>query len=458
MVAGLRDLPALGELLEAPEAQALLETGGHGLTVLVLRETLAVERAARQAGGEPWPAARRFAHARQALDALLAPPLRHVINATGVLLHTNLGRAPLMAEAARAVAASATRYSNLEYDLGRGRRGQRHALVAPLLQLTTGAQAAAVVNNCAAAVLLTLTALAHRKEVIVSRGQLVEIGDAFRMPDVMRLSGARLVEVGTTNRTRLEDYQQAISSRTGAIMKVHSSNFQVVGFTESVTVEALAQLAHEHGLPLVEDLGSGALLDTGPWGLRSEPQVQASLRAGADLVLCSGDKLIGGPQCGLILGSEALVARVIRHPLARAVRVDKMTLAALAATLQAYLLGKAVERVPLWRMVAAPAAELQQRVERWRDALASVPATVEVTAGQATVGGGSLPGEMLDGFVLTVRPHKGSVASCAARLRAGEPAVVGRIEENRLVLDPRTVLPDEDGALIERLQVALGGS
>lgn len=457
MAADLRDLPALGELLEAPEAQALLEAGGHQLAVLVLREALAAERAARQAGGVPWPAARRFAHAREALQELLAPPLRHVINATGVLLHTNLGRAPLMAEAASAVAASATRYSNLEYELERGRRGQRHALVARLLQLTTGAQGAAVVNNCAAAVLLTLAALARGKEVIVSRGQMVEIGDAFRMPDVMRLSGARLVEVGTTNRTRLEDYQQAITARTGAILKVHSSNFQVVGFTESVAVAALAGLAHEHGLPLVEDLGSGALLDTAPWGVRSEPRVQDSLKAGVDLVLCSGDKLIGGPQAGLILGSEALVARVIRHPLARAVRVDKMTLAALAVTLQAYLLGKAVERVPLWRMVAVPAAELRERAERWRAALAHLPAAVEVTPGQSTIGGGSLPGEVLNGFVLTVRPRQGSVAACAAKLRAGQPAVVVRIEENRLVLDPRTVLPDEDGAVVERLQEVLAG-
>lgn len=456
MAADLRDLPAVGELLEAPEAQALVDAGGHHLAVLVLRETLATERAARRAGAPPWPAARRFAHARQALQRVLAPPLRPVINATGVLLHTNLGRAPLMEEAAQAVAASATRYSNLEYDLERGRRGQRHALVAGLLRLTTGAQEAAVVNNCAAAVLLTLAALARGKDVLVSRGQLVEIGDAFRMPDVMRLSGARLVEVGTTNRTRLEDYQEAITPRTGAILKVHSSNFQVVGFTESVTVEALARLAHEHGLPLIEDLGSGALLDTAPWGLRSEPQVQDSLRAGTDLVLCSGDKLLGGPQCGLILGAEALVARVIRYPLARAVRVDKMTLAALAVTLQAYLLGKAVDQVPLWRMVAVPAAELRERAERWRAALAQVPATVEVTPGQSTIGGGSLPGEVLNGFVVTVQPHRGSVAACAARLRAGEPAVVARIEENRLVLDPRTVLPDEDSALIARLQEALG--
>ncbi len=457
MAAELRDLPAVGELLGAPEAQALLAAGGHALAVLVLQRTLARERAARQAGAPPWSAAYRFEQARKELEELLASPLRPVINATGVVLHTNLGRAPLMRAAAQAVADSATRYSNLEYDLERGQRGHRHTLVTRLLQLTTGAPAAAVVNNCAAAVLLALAAVARGKEVIVSRGELVEIGDAFRMPDVMRLSGARLVEVGTTNRTRLQDYEQAITPKTAALLKVHASNFQVVGFTEAVELEALAALAHRHDLPLIEDLGSGALLDTARYGLKPEPRVQQSLRAGADLVLCSGDKLLGGPQCGLILGTAPLVARVIRHPLARAVRVDKMTLAALAATLQAYLRGDAGAQVPIWRMIAARPQDLKARAEQWQAALAGLPAAVEVVEGESTVGGGSLPGEALRGAVLRVRPARGSLTACAARLRAGEPAVVVRIADEGLLLDPRTVLEGEDVTLIECLQLALKG-
>ncbi len=455
MGADLRDLPAVGELLEAPEAEALLRAGGHALAVLVLQQVVADERAARQAGEPAWSPDRRFARARAQLQDLLAPPLRPVINATGVILHTNLGRAPLTPSAARAAAEAAVRYTNLEYDLDRGRRGSRHSLVARLLQLTTGAPGAAVVNNCAAAVLLALAALARGKEVIVSRGQLVEIGDAFRMPDVMRLSGARLVEVGTTNRTRLEDYEGAITAKTGAILKVHASNFQVVGFTESVDAGALAALAHRHGLPLLEDLGSGALLPTDSYDLKPEPRVQESLHAGVDLVLCSGDKLLGGPQCGLILGGAELVARVIRHPLARVVRIDKMTLAALAATLQVYLRGCAAEELPIWRLIAVGADELRARAERWRVSLATAPGKVDVVPGASTVGGGSIPGETLKTWLLRVRPPRGGASMLAARLRAGNPAVVGRIAEDHLLIDPRTVLPDEDGVLLERLRQAL---
>jgi L-seryl-tRNA(Ser) seleniumtransferase len=275
------------------------------------------------------------------------------------------------------------------------------------------------------------------------------------MPDVMRLSGARLVEVGTTNRTRIEDYERAITPRTGALLKVHASNFQVVGFTEGVEVEPLAALAHRHQLPLIEDLGSGALLDTRPYGLKPEPRVQHSLRAGADLVLCSGDKLLGGPQCGLILGTQALVARVIRHPLARVVRVDKMTLSALAATLQVYLRGDATEQIPIWRMLAARGDELRARAEAWAQALPSDDAEGEVMPGESTVGGGSLPGETLPTFVLSVRPRRARVVAVASRLRTGDPPVVARIEANRLLLDPRTVLPSQDRALLAQLRWAL---
>ena len=396
----------------------------------------------------------RWSAIERVIQELRRPRLRPVVNATGVILHTNLGRAPLAVAAAEAAAAIAGRYSTLEFDPQTGRRGRRHDLVADLLRHLSGAEGAAVVNNCAAAVLLMLTALAKGKEVIVARGELVEIGGGFRMPDVMRLSGARMVEVGTTNRTRAEDYAAAITPHTAAIMKVHASNFQVIGFTESVELKDLAAIARQHQLLLLHDLGSGALLETAAYGLAEEPRIQDSLASGADLVACSADKLLGGPQAGLVLGRAALVDRVMKHPLARAVRVDKMTLAALIATLDLYLT-QSLAGLPIWDMLGASAESMAARARAWQSRLRERGAAVDVVAAESTVGGGSLPGERLPTTALAITPRRRGATDLLRRLREHEPPVIGRIVEERVLLDPRTVLPGEDDVIVEAVIAAL---
>jgi len=396
----------------------------------------------------------RWSAIERVIQELRRPRLRPVVNATGVILHTNLGRAPLAVAAAEAAAAIAGRYSTLEFDPQTGRRGRRHDLAADLLRHLSGAEGAAVVNNCAAAVLLMLTALAKGKEVIVARGELVEIGGGFRMPDVMRLSGARMVEVGTTNRTRAEDYAAAITPHTAAIMKVHASNFQVIGFTESVELKDLAAIARQHQLLLLHDLGSGALLETAAYGLAEEPRIQDSLASGADLVACSADKLLGGPQAGLVLGRAALVDRVMKHPLARAVRVDKMTLAALIATLDLYLT-QSLAGLPIWDMLGASAESMAARARAWQNRLRERGAAVDVVAAESTVGGGSLPGERLPTTALAITPRRRGATDLLRRLREHEPPVIGRIVEERVLLDPRTVLPGEDDVIVEAVIAAL---
>jgi L-seryl-tRNA(Ser) seleniumtransferase len=446
----LRALPSVHQLLEEPEAVALLAAHGRPLVRFAVQRILEEERR-RGAIAEPkvrWSAIERV------IQDLRRPRLRPVVNATGVILHTNLGRAPLAAAAAAAAAAIAGRYSTLEFDPQTGRRGRRHDLAGELLRHLSGAEAAAVVNNCAAAVLLMLTALAKGKEVIVARGELVEIGGGFRMPDVMRLSGARMVEVGTTNRTRAEDYAAAITPRTAAIMKVHASNFQVIGFTESVELKDLAGIARQHDLLLLHDLGSGSLLETAAYGLAEEPRIQDSIRAGADLVACSGDKLLGGPQAGLLLGRAALVDRAMKHPLARAVRVDKLTLAALIATLDLYLT-QSPANLPVWDMLGASPESLATRARAWQNRLLEGGAVVEVVAAESTVGGGSLPGERLATTVLALNPGRGGAADLLRRLREHEPPVIGRIVEERVLLDPRTVLPGEDDIVVDAVRAAL---
>ncbi len=439
----LRQLPSVHEVLEQAQARDLIRQHGRPLVLFAVQRAL--EREREQGAASP-PLA-RWASIEAEIRQLRAPPLRPVINATGVILHTNLGRAPLASSAASAAAAIATCYSNLELDLQTGKRGTRHDLVAGALCHLTGAEAAAVVNNCAAATLLMLTALTRGREVVVSRGELVEIGGAFRMPDIMRLSGARMVEVGTTNRTRLEDYEQAIGPRTAALLKVHASNFRVVGFTESADLSALATLAHRRGVLLLHDLGSGALQDTSALGLAAEPQISESLQAGVDLVVCSGDKLLGGPQAGLLLGKSPLVARALKHPLARAVRVDKMTLAALAATLDLYL-SQALPQVPVWEMLRTPLETLAARAARWVRDLAAAGVPSEVRPGTSTVGGGSLPGETLPTSLVALLVTRPRASHLVDRLRAQDPPVIARIQDGRVVLDPRTVFPHEEENLV----------
>jgi L-seryl-tRNA(Ser) seleniumtransferase len=381
-----------------------------------------------------------------------------VINATGVVLHTNLGRAPLGQSALDAIAAISGGYNNLEYTVETGERGSRHIHGETMLNLLTGAEAAMVVNNGAEAILLALSAMAAGKEVVLSRGEMIEIGGSFRVPDIMTQSGCQLVEVGTTNRTHLEDYQKAINPQTGAILKVHTSNYRISGFTAAVSNRELAVLAHNHDIPLVEDLGSGVLIDTAKHGLMHEPTVQEALAAGVDLVTCSGDKLLGGPQAGLILGRADLVARCKRHPLARALRVGKLTLAALQATLTHYLQGEEDKEVPIWRMCSLSSESIGSRAAAMAYSLGSLslPVAIEVMAGKSAVGGGSLPGETLPTMLLAIR-GEGSLSpqSLAKRLRQNVPPVVARVEANSLLLDLRTVAPDEDALALSALQKAL---
>jgi len=451
--AGLRDLPAVDHLLHMPEAGELVAVYGRTLTTDALRAALDEARAAllhdaARPGAVPADAD-LLAAAREGLEATMAASLRPVINATGIIIHTNLGRAPLSDEAIAAVVEVAAGYSTLEYDLGAGRRGSRATHPEPLLRRLTGAAAALTVNNNAAAVLLALTALCHGREVIISRGQLVEIGGGFRVPDVMAQSGARLVEVGTTNRTHLRDYREAITTDTAAILVVHPSNYRIIGFAGEPSLAELAALAHERGLWLLYDQGSGALRDTAAWGLEAEPTVQAGLDAGADVVTFSGDKLLGGPQAGVLVGRADLIDRARRHPLARAVRADKLALAALTATLGRYLTGHEAA-LPVWRMIARPLDEIAAEAEAWAARLRRAGFDAEVVADESFVGGGSLPGESLPTRVVAIRAD--AVDELAARLRARPLPIIARIHDGRLMFDPRTTLPGQAETLLAALE------
>ncbi|MCC6237901.1 MAG: L-seryl-tRNA(Sec) selenium transferase [Dehalococcoidia bacterium] len=448
----MRSLPSIERLLGDPRVQPLAERHGHAALVEVARAVLDDYRDAIRRGA---PLAEDPAHALADRAATLEVSLRPVLNATGVILHTNLGRAPLSDAAIEAMRAVSRGYSNLEFDLDGGERGSRFAHLEGLLRRLTGAEAGIAVNNNASALLLALSSLARGHEVVISRGQLVEIGGGFRIPDVMRQSGATLVEVGTTNRTYVRDYAEAITDDTAALLRVHASNFRVVGFTEQPRLEELGALAHERGLLLLDDVGSGALLDPRPYGLGGEPLVQDSVRAGADVVLFSGDKLLGGPQAGIAVGRRDAIEAMRRHPLARAVRLDKASIAALAATLQHYARGEATTTIPVWRMIAADAASLRRRARRWAQAARAAGATAEVVPARSMIGGGSLPEEGLDAFACAIEAPGGAAQALAARLRRGAPAVIARIEDGRVLLDPRTVDPREDATLLAALRAAL---
>nr|WP_228530878.1 MULTISPECIES: L-seryl-tRNA(Sec) selenium transferase [Myxococcaceae] len=447
----LRQLPSIEVLLKRPSLAPLLAPHPRARAVAALR--LAVERVrARLLSGEG--GALEDADVAGALRSLQTPNLRPVLNATGVVLHTNLGRAPLAPEAVARVAAIARGYSNLEYDLDEGERGSRYTPVVALLTQLTGAEDALVVNNCAAATLLVLAALGAGREAVVSRGELVEIGGGFRVPDVMRQSGARLVEVGTTNRTRLQDYAQAVGPETGLLVKVHRSNFALVGFTEEVDTAALAQLAEERQVPLFQDLGSGALVTLEAEGLGPEPTVRACVAAGAHVVAFSGDKLLGGPQAGIIVGRSELVARVKRHPLCRALRVDKLTVAALEATLELYRDGRE-DALPTRALLAQRPEQLRARAERLQALLAARGAAARVEPCVGQVGGGSMPLARLPSFacVLTVEgPER-----LLERLRAAEQPVIGRISDGAVLLDVRCLAEEELGPVADAVGSALQG-
>src|SRR5713101_4058390 len=454
----LRLLPSVDEILQSATGQRLIIQYSRTMTLRALRATLARARADILHGAACPSFEELLTTAERILEQEQQPQLRSVINATGVIINTNLGRSPLSHEALQAVQQVASGYSNLEYDLEAGRRGSRHTHVTTLLRELTGAEAALVTNNNAAAVLLALSALAAGRQVVISRGQLVEIGGGFRVPDVMRQSGCQLVEVGTTNRTRLSDYQVAISERTSLLLTVHPSNFQMTGFTESTPLSALAELARQYRLLVMDDLGSGCLLASERYGLGHEPMPQESIAAGADVVCFSGDKLLGGPQAGILVGKADVLARIARHPLMRAVRIDKLTLAALEATLRHYQHDEAETHIPVWRMISAQPKHISSRAASWVSKLQAHGIPARTQRGESTVGGGSLPGETLPTTLLALDAAHVPLPleELAKRLRLRRTPLIARIHHDTLLLDPRTVLPEKDKEVIRALVEEMG--
>jgi L-seryl-tRNA(Ser) seleniumtransferase len=456
-----RNLPAVNDVLEVPQVQALAGRHAHEAIVAGIRRELE-ELRRRLAQGEAVDgrsAALAVAgRVAERLEREVRPKLRPVINATGIVLHTNLGRAPVAEEAARAAYEAARGYLNLEMDLETGKRSSRQSAIREWVCRLTGAESATAVNNNAAATVIVLRALCQGKEAIVSRGQLIEIGGSFRIPEIMAVSGATLREVGTTNITRLADYERAIGPNTGALMQVHTSNYRISGFTKSVATPELAALGKKHGLPVIDDIGSGALLDFGRFGFQGEPVARESIAAGVDVVLFSGDKLLGGPQAGIIAGRKDLIGKIEKDPLMRAFRLDKMTLAALEATLRLYLNEeRALREVPGLRMLGTPLTELRLRAEALAARLREVPgiAAAKVREDVAYVGGGSLPDQTMKTCVVEIEARTVSDAELAYRLRTGSPAVVGRLRGERFVLDVRTVFPHQEAQLVEALRQAL---
>jgi L-seryl-tRNA(Ser) seleniumtransferase len=448
-----RKLPSVDQLLSHDSVSRLLASYPREFVTDLIRKQLDEVRKSIVAGNK-CPSADEIAEAVvKRLENYASISLRPVINATGVVLHTNLGRAPLSSEAIKAMSDISAGFSNLEFDLESGTRGSRQSHVEKLLCEVTGAEAGLVVNNNAAAVLLGLSAHARRKEIIVSRGQAVEIGDSFRIPDVMKQSGAKLVEVGTTNCTYVRDYEQAITQSTAALLRVHSSNFKVIGFTNEVAIDEMVAAADKHAIPVFDDQGSGCFLETTNFGLAAEPMVQRSVSAGASLVFFSGDKLVGGPQSGIIVGKKQYVDKLRRFPLARAVRIDKIRLAGLIATLIHYVRGEATSKIPVWRMISMPLDEIQKRAQTWAEATGG---TGKVADSESMVGGGSLPGSTLP--TKTVVIGKGEkrlslpVLKLSWELRHWRTPIVGRVQENTLILDPRSVLPEEDAIVCEALK------
>jgi L-seryl-tRNA(Ser) seleniumtransferase len=450
----LRNLPSVNELLESPPLKGLVSRVSHNVVVTRVRSFLDDMRSEIQATAAEvkFPDIKDLAQriAERILEAE-KPHLRPVINATGVLLHTGLGRAPLADEAIAEMTAVARDYASVEIELAGGQRSQRVLAVEGLLRELTGAEAALVVNNNAGATMLVLAALAAGHEVIVSRGQLIEIGGSYRLPEVMATSGAVLREVGTTNKTRLADYEQAIGDGTAALLLVHPSNFVVAGFAESVSLADLVKLGRAKNLPVIHDIGSGALIDFAQFGFADEPMAQVSIKQGADLVLFSGDKLLGGPQCGVIVGRRELVEKVARHPFTRALRVDKLTLAALAATLRLYRDPQQAKlRIPLLQLLSTPLDNLRLRAERMAPQMAASPAIASANAVDDVtyLGGGAVPTQKLATWCIALTPAEMSVDRLAARLRTGQPSVVGRVRDDRLYLDLRTVFPRQDLDLV----------
>jgi L-seryl-tRNA(Ser) seleniumtransferase len=459
----LRQIPSVDELLAQPRLASLAQRVDRELLVEITRTVLADLRGRITGEGATAAMALDSSALEESIasmvERMLASSLEPVINATGVILHTNLGRAPLSSAAVEEIRRSATSYNNLEYDVEAGARGKRDVHVAQLLERLTGAEAAIVVNNCAAAVLLVLGALAKAGEVIVSRGELIEIGDGFRIPEIMAQSGAVLREVGTTNRTRIVDYENAINENTRLLLRVHPSNFTITGFAETPSMEELVSLGQRARLPVAEDLGSGCLIDLSSAGI-TEPTVRQSVDAGVSIVMFSGDKLLGGPQAGIIAGKKELVGRVRRHPLFRALRVDKLTTAALAATLGAYL-RSAVHEIPTLRMIRTGVEEIKRRAQNFlRELTPELPlgeVELEIADGSSLAGGGSTPTQSLPTTLICIASARYSAAQLEQRLRRAPAgiSVIARVEDDRLILDLRTVFPEQEAALLKTLSAAL---
>jgi L-seryl-tRNA(Ser) seleniumtransferase len=445
----LRALPSVDSLLQTQQAAQLIKDYGRPLTLRAIRSALDNIRVDYK------PEKTSSLHlvaldlAKDILEGWLESSLYPVINATGVILHTNLGRAPLCRTAVQAIQNLAAGYCSLEFELTTGQRGLRSGHVEKMLKLLTGAEAALIVNNNAAAVVLVLTALAKRKRVVISRTQLVEIGGGFRVPEVMQQSGAKLIEVGTTNQVHLNDYREALEESATVVLHAHSSNFKIIGFTGEPKLSEVADLAHNYQAVMVDDLGSGALLDTARFGLAHEPTVQESIASGCDIVCFSGDKLLGGPQAGVIVGRADLLTKIKKHPMARVLRADKLCLAAMAATLSHYLKDQAAREIPVWQMISKSTRELLNSAERWKQVIG----TGTVIPGESTIGGGSLPGEILSTNLLALQVPRPNLF--LAKLRNVRPAIIARIFEDQVVLDPRTVLPEQEEALLVGLQNAL---
>ena len=446
-----RNLPNVNSILENDAVQEIVSLYKRDWVVELVRETIDQARETISKGHACPTLPEIISTIKDRVALLTVQSPRRVINATGVIIHTNLGRSPLSDNAMEAALAASAGYSDLEFDLSSGRRGSRQSHLQSLLKEITGAEASLVVNNNASALLLGLSALADGKEVIVSRGEAVEIGGGFRVPDVMEQSGAVLIDVGTTNRTYVRDYANSLTPQTGVFLKAHASNFRVEGFTAEVSIGELVELGRSNDIPVIHDVGSGALLDTDKYGLAHEPTPQESISAGAGLVMFSGDKLLGGPQAGIISGDRALVEKLSRHPLARAIRIDKISLASLTATLMHYLKGEAEAKIPIWKMISAHPDQIRLRAQKWKE---SLQVDAEIIESKSAVGGGSLPGETLNSWSLAIDSAGvlGGAQALVTRLRENVPPIIARIEGDKVLLDPRTVMENEEGLVVDALR------
>ena len=446
-----RNLPNVNSILENDAVQEIVSLYKRDWVVELVRETIDQARETISKGHACPTLPEIISTIKDRVALLTVQSPRRVINATGVIIHTNLGRSPLSDNAMEAALAASAGYSDLEFDLSSGRRGSRQSHLQSLLKEITGAEASLVVNNNASALLLGLSALADGKEVIVSRGEAVEIGGGFRVPDVMEQSGAVLIDVGTTNRTYVRDYANSLTPQTGVFLKAHASNFRVEGFTAEVSIGELVELGRVNDVPVIHDVGSGALLDTDKYGLAHEPTPQESIAAGAGLVMFSGDKLLGGPQAGIISGDRVLVEKLSRHPLARAIRIDKISLASLTATLMHYLKGEAEAEIPIWKMISARPDQIRLRAQKWKE---SVQVYAEIIESKSAVGGGSLPGETLNSWSLAINSVgvSGGAQALVKRLRENVPPIIARIEGDKVLLDPRTVMENEEDLVVDALR------